>query len=234
MYAAHYLRILSRLEQWSTNELTAAWVSTTRNEEADHGSRDVHLDHQDNVVGKEILLRRLNEYGPGWKLVSWESLFRHYFLSDYGLRSLQLHYEEDDCEAARLASMRGKATGDRVLNLGDAGYVELCAGCGQMLAAAEARGLTPVAASDSDPTARYVLGCRFKGSRLRVLGAMEHERWERLPYHLREKVLAMAAGFPCVAFSRIGLQKGSHDSRAWIGYWAIKEVLPYFPNLLPL
>jgi len=100
------------------------------------------------------------------------------------------------------------------------------------MGAAAALGAEPILASDSDATARWLLEQRFKATRVRVLGAMEDTNWADLPNHLRQKVLAGAAGFPCAAFSRMGKQLGSHDRRAWLGYWAIKEILPWFPEML--
>ena len=64
-----------------------------------------------------------------------------------------------------------------------------------------------------------------------VLGSLELTNFWSLPRARRALVEAGAAGFPCVAFSRAGNQRGSWDPRAWIGYWAIKEVLVCFPNL---
>ena len=65
----------------------------------------------------------------------------------------------------------------KVLNLGGAGYLELCAGSDQLMGAAAAPGAEPILASDSDATARWLLEHRFNATRVRVLGAMGDTDW---------------------------------------------------------
>lgn len=182
------------------------------------------------MVGHDDLVEYLHGVNPKITLIQSLQLLTHYFLTDYSLRSLRLHSEPKECFAATLANLRGRDSEPKVLNLGGAGYLGLCAGSGQLMGAAAALGAEPILASDSDATARWLLEQRFKATRVRVLGAMEDTNWADLPNHLRQKVLAGAAGFPCAAFSRMGKQLGSHDRRAWLGYWAIKEILPWSPK----
>ena len=160
-----------------------------------------------------------------------DELFHHYFLSSWATRSYRLHFEPTDCYAGKLARERTGPTPPAVLNLNGVGAAELCAGSGQFLAASMERGSMPILASDSDSACRWLLKTRFKGTRLRVEGALEHTDFAAIPLAKRELVKVLYAGFPCVAYSRAGMQLGSHDPRAWVGYWAIEETFHLFPNL---
>ena len=230
LYAAHLIKVLARLEHLSKNELHSVWVSSGHNKVPDDGSRIVHLDNRENVKGHAELVRYLATVDPAIQLISVQHLFNHYLLSSWANRSYRLHFESKECYAEKLAQER-TARPPSVLNLDNTGWIELCAGCGQLTASAVARGATPVYVADSCETARWLLKRRFRGTRVMVLGSLELTNFWSLPRARRALVEAGAAGFPCVAFSRAGNQRGSWDPRAWIGYWAIKEVLVCFPNL---
>jgi len=128
----------------------------------------VHLNDLEVVQGQDELgsyleSRNLKELTS----ISVESLFNHYFLSQWASRSYRLHFEPTDCFAGALARDRGQAPPSALLNLEGVGGLELCAGTGQFMAAGVARGLEAVYAADSDPTARWLLQT-FSAGRLRV------------------------------------------------------------------
>ena len=139
----------------------------------------VKLDQQENVVGHDDLVEYLRGVNPKIKLVQSLQLLTHYFLTDYSPRSLRLHSEPEECFAATLANLRGRNSEPKVLNLGGAGYLELCVGSGQLMGAAAALGAEPILALDSDATARWLLEQRFKATRVRV--AETHRKIFRSP-----------------------------------------------------
>jgi hypothetical protein len=232
-YAAHLLRIVSRHEHASKNELWSVWVSSSNNDVADMGSRLVRLGAHEQIEGHDELVAYLATVDPTIRLVSAADAFNFYVFTDWASRSLQLHFESAACFAADVARARGLEREPTQLSLSGVGYMDLGAGAGAIASAAAAFGASVLLVADSDPVARYVLQQRFHGQRTRVVGDVRGVNWQRaLEPAICAQVKAAAISFDQTPFSAAGTHLGTETEAAKVAPWAVANVLGKLPNLL--
>ena len=138
----------------------------------------------------------LERHHPGYKLIDMAPIAKHYF-SEIGVRlSTRLHDEPAECAAAKVARMKcdsppappaeeragGGIGGSAELAAAELGItmIEGCGGCGQVTAAAKARGVTVLKGAESDPTPRAVWRLRFGEDAELDHGALSALTWRGL------------------------------------------------------
>jgi hypothetical protein len=104
--------------------------------------------------------------------------------------------------------------------------IEGCGGCGQVTAAAKARGVNVLKGVESDPIPRAVWRLRFGEDAELDHDVLSASTWRGLTPEQKRGVTAIFGGWPCPAFSQANPDaRGGEDARAWLFYFVIHVVL---------